>query len=40
LDSKVQIVKYGIKEKEILEYSCIQKDETLVKVGSEYAWLW
>jgi putative transposase len=27
------------KRKKILEYSCIQKDETLIKVGSEYVWL-
>ena len=27
------------KKKKILEYPCIQKDETLIKVGSEYVWL-
>jgi hypothetical protein len=29
--------KYPLQEKENLsEYSCIQKDETIIKVGSEY----
>jgi putative transposase len=33
--------KYPLKEKENLsEYSCIQKDETIIKVGSEFIWLW
>ncbi len=25
--------------KKITEYSCIQKDETVIKVGSEFIWL-
>ncbi len=30
-----------IKEEENMdEYSCIQKDETQIKVGSELIWLW
>lgn len=32
--------KVSSKKKKISEYSCIQKDETLIKVGSEYIWLW
>ncbi len=32
--------KYSLKEKENLEYSCIQKDETIIKVDSEYIWVW
>ena len=28
------------KNKKILEYPCIQKDETAIKVGSELIWLW
>ena len=28
------------KNKKILEYSCIQKDETAIKAGSELIWLW
>jgi putative transposase len=27
------------KKKKVLEYSCIQNDETLIKVGSEFIWL-
>jgi putative transposase len=27
------------KKKKISEYSCIQKDETVIKVGSEYIWV-
>ena len=32
--------KISKKKKKINEYSCIQKDETAVKVGSELIWLW
>ncbi len=28
------------KNRNVLEYSCIQKDETVIKVGSELIWLW
>ena len=28
------------KKKKISEYSCIQKDETVIKVGPEYIWVW
>jgi putative transposase len=28
------------KNKKIQEYSCIQKDETAIKAGSELIWLW
>jgi transposase-like protein len=28
------------KNKKIQEYSCIQKDETVIKAGSELIWLW
>ncbi len=28
------------KNKKILEYPCIQKDETAIKAGSELTWLW
>ncbi len=28
------------KKNKILEYSCIQKGETLIKVGSEFIWVW
>ena len=28
------------KNKKIFEYSCIQKDETAIKAGSELIWLW
>jgi hypothetical protein len=34
-------IKYHQLEKEnISEYSCIQKDGTVIKVGSEYIWIW
>ena len=29
-----------LKNKKIKEYSCIQKDETAIKAGSELVWLW
>ncbi len=29
-----------LKNKKIKEYSCIQKDETAIKAGSELIWLW
>ncbi len=32
--------KYLSKKKKISEYSCIQKDETVIKVGSKYIWVW
>ena len=32
--------KISSKKKKISEYSCIQKDETVIKVGSEYIWIW
>ena len=32
--------KISSKKKNILEYHCIQKDETIIKAGSEYIWLW
>ncbi len=28
------------KKRKIKEYSCIQKDETVIKAGSELIWLW
>jgi hypothetical protein len=41
LDPKVQAWKNIInKKKNISEYSCIQKDGTVIKVGSEYIWIW
>ncbi len=32
--------KISSKKKKISEYSCIQRDETVIKVGSEYIWIW
>jgi putative transposase len=32
--------KISTKKKKISEYSCIQKDETVIKVGSEFIWVW
>ena len=32
--------KYPQRKRKSLEYSCIQKDETVIKVGSEYIWIW
>ncbi len=33
--------KYPHQKKEnLFEYYCIQKDETVIKVGSEYIWIW
>ena len=41
LDTKVQAWKNIInKKKNISEYSCIQRDEAVIKVGSEYIWVW
>ena len=41
LDSKIQSSKnILITKKKISEYYCIQKDETVIKVGSEYIWIW
>ncbi len=31
--------KISSKKKKISEYYCIQKDETVIKVGSEYIWI-
>ncbi len=28
------------RKRKFSEYSCIQKDETVIKVGSEYIWIW
>ncbi len=39
LDTKIQSSENILKEKENSEYSCIQKDETVIKVGSELIWL-
>jgi putative transposase len=39
LDTKVQAKENILKEK-VSEYSCIQKDETVIKVGPELIWLW
>jgi putative transposase len=36
---KFKLQNIASKKKKILEYSCIQKDETIIKVGSEYVWL-
>lgn len=39
-DTKIQTKKqYYQKEKEVSEYSCIQKDETIINVGSKLTWL-
>ena len=32
--------KISSKKKKVSEYPCIQKDETIIKAGSEYIWLW
>ncbi len=32
--------KISSKKKIASEYSCIQKDETVIKIGSELLWLW
>ena len=37
LDTKVSSIKISSKSKKISEYIV---DETLLKVGSEYVWLW
>jgi transposase-like protein len=40
LDTKIYTPKNIIyKKKKVSEYSCIQKDETIIKAGSEYIWL-
>ncbi len=40
-DTKIYTSKNIIyKKKKVSEYSCIQKDETIIKAGSEYIWLW
>jgi putative transposase len=31
--------KISSKKKNISEYSCIQKDDTVIKVGPEYVWI-
>ena len=40
MDAKTQAKEASSKKKNISEYSCIQKDETAIKAGSEYIWLW
>ena len=30
----------SLRKRKSLEISCIQKDETVIKVGSEFIWLW
>ncbi len=35
MDTKIQSLKYILQGKEVSEYSCIQKDETIIKIGSE-----
>jgi putative transposase len=32
--------KTSSKKKKVSEYSCIQKDETVIKIGSELIWFW
>ena len=32
--------KISSKKKKVSEYSCILKDEKIIKAGSEYTWLW
>ncbi|MDQ6722895.1 MAG: DDE-type integrase/transposase/recombinase [Thermoproteota archaeon] len=32
--------KISSKKKKIAEYFCIQRDETRIKYGTEYIWLW
>jgi transposase-like protein len=39
LDTKVQAKENILKEK-VWEYYCIQKDETVIKVGPELIWIW
>jgi transposase-like protein len=40
LDTKIYTPNNIIyKKKKVSEYSCIQKDETIIKAGSEYIWL-
>jgi transposase-like protein len=40
LDSEIQSQKTSSKKKKVSEYSCIQKDETVIKIGSELIWFW